>query len=94
MRSSSNPVVGDLAARLRSTIAFYASRPSSQPISQVFVTGAGATIEGLVPALTAAIDEPIAVISTSDVIPVKSVPTGDLALNLVSTIGVALGEVR
>jgi type IV pilus assembly protein PilM len=94
LRSTASPVVGDLAARLRSTVAFYASRPSSLPISQIFVTGAGTSIEGLLPALTAAIDQPITVISTSDVIAVKAPPTGDLALNLVSTIGVALGEVR
>jgi type IV pilus assembly protein PilM len=94
MRSTSSPVVGDLAARLRSTVAFYATRPNAQPISHVFVTGAGAAVEGLITALTAAIDEPIGVISTSDIISAKAAPTGDLALNLVSTIGVALGEVR
>jgi type IV pilus assembly protein PilM len=94
MRSTSSPVVGDLAARLRSTVAFYATRPNAQPISHVFVTGAGAAVEGLISALTAAIDEPIGVISTSDIISARAAPTGDLALNLVSTIGVALGEVR
>ena len=46
----------DLAARLRSTVAFYATRPNAQPIAQVFVTGAGAAVEGLLPALTAAIE--------------------------------------
>ena len=74
LRSASSPIVGDLAARLRSTVAFYATRPNAHPISQVFVTGAGASIEGLLPALTAAIDEPIAVISTRTSSPPSRLP--------------------
>ena len=39
-------------------------------------------------------DIPIAAVSTHDVIAVKTPPPGDLGLNLVSTVGVALGEMR
>ena len=45
------PGVTDLAARLRSTLAFFASRPNAAPLSQVFVTGAGAAVDGVLPAL-------------------------------------------
>jgi type IV pilus assembly protein PilM len=94
MRPGPSPVVTDLAARLRSTIAFYASRPNAQPVGALFVTGAGVAIEGLLPALATAIDVPITVVSTPDVIATKVPPIDELSLNLVSTVGLALGEVR
>lgn len=90
-----HPSVGDLAARLRSTLSFFASRPGAPPITQVLVTGAGVPVSGMMTALPAAIDLPFRVVTAEDVVNVKAVqPTGDLAINLVSTIGVALGEVR
>jgi type IV pilus assembly protein PilM len=93
--SSVPPVVNDLAARVRSTVAFFASRPGAVPIDQVFVTGAGVSVAGVMPALTAAIDAPLRSVSVEEVVGVRAVqPTGDLTLNLVSTIGIALGEVR
>ena len=47
------------------------------------------------PALTAAIDTPLAVVSVSDVVGMSAPPpAGEVALNLVSTVGVALGEVH
>lgn len=93
MRASAAPGVSDLAARVRSTLAFFASRPSAQPLSRLFVTGAGAMAEGVLPALTAAIDTPIQVVSVGDVVSISGTdPGGDLGLNLVATVGVALGE--
>nr|BFF11062.1 hypothetical protein GCM10025699_23650 [Microbacterium flavescens] len=89
------PVVNDLAARVRSTIAFFAGRPGAAPIDQVFVTGAGVAVPGVMPALTAAIDAPLRSVSVEEVVGVRAVqPSGDLTLNLVSTIGIALGEAR
>jgi type IV pilus assembly protein PilM len=90
-----NPVVADLAARLRSTLAFFASRPNSVPISQVFVAGAGVAVAGVLPALDASLDAPLQVVTADQIVATRAVePTGDLAVNLIGTIGVALGEVR
>ena len=62
---------------------------------KVFVTGAGAGVDGVIPALMAAIDMPITVVSVADVIGVSGPPpAGEVALNLVGTVGIALGEVR
>lgn len=93
--SAGHPVIADLSARLRSTLAFFASRPTATPIDQVFVSGAGISVNGLLPALTAALDLPLIAVGVEDVVGVKSVrPSGDLSMNLVSTVGIALGEVR
>lgn len=90
-----NPIVADLAARLRSTLAFFASRANASPIVTVLVSGAGAATPGIGQALVAALDVPIRVISAEDVVAVKNVPpAGELGLDLVSTVGLALGEVR
>jgi len=95
LRAGVTPGVSDLAARLRSTLAFFAGRPGAQPLTQVFVSGAGAAAEGMLPALGAAIDTPLRVITASDVIAgAGAPPAGEFGLNLVSTVGIALGEVR
>jgi type IV pilus assembly protein PilM len=94
IRAATPPGVSDLAARLRSTIAFFGSRPTSVPLTRIFVTGAGAAVEGVMPALGAAIDTPMTVVSVGDVISMSTPPpAGEVALNLVGTVGVALGEV-
>jgi type IV pilus assembly protein PilM len=60
----------------------------------MFVTGAGAGVEGVLPALAAAIDTPTTVVSVGDVISMSTPPpAGEVALNLVGTVGIALGEV-
>lgn len=95
LRAATPPGVTDLAARLRSTLAFFASRQNAVPLARIFVTGAGAAVEGVMPALGAAIDTPIAIVSVSDVVPMSSPPPpGEVALNLVGTVGIALGEVN
>ncbi|MFB7885669.1 type IV pilus biogenesis protein PilM [Microbacterium sp. NPDC056057] len=93
IRAETPPGVSDLAARLRSTLAFFGSRATSVPLSRVFVTGAGATVEGVMPSLAAAIDTPMALVSLGDVISMSAPPpAGEVALNLVGTVGIALGE--
>jgi type IV pilus assembly protein PilM len=93
IRSATPPGASDLAARVRSTLAFFGSRPVSLPLTRVFVTGAGAAVEGVMTALTASIDVPLTVVGVSDVIPMSTpAPAGEVALNLVGTVGVALGE--
>ncbi|WP_342000047.1 pilus assembly protein PilM [Microbacterium sp. LWH7-1.2] len=93
IRAATPPGVSDLAARLRSTLAFFGSRPTAAPLTRMFVTGAGAGVEGVLPALGAAIDTPMAVVSVGDVISISTPPpAGEVALNLVGTVGIALGE--
>jgi type IV pilus assembly protein PilM len=91
----SNPAINDLAGRVRSTLAFFAGRPGSLPVSLVLLTGAGVAVEGALAALTSAIDRPVRVLTAGDIVSTNaSAPAGDLGLNLVSTIGLALGEAR
>lgn len=95
MRSAQPPGVSELAARLRSTLAFFASRPNAAQISRVFVTGAGSAADGVLATLDAAIDADLRVVNVGDVIAMSTPhPGGDVALNLVSTVGIALGEAR
>lgn len=90
-----DPVVADLAARLRSTVAFFVSRPGAPPVEQLHVCGPGVTVPGMVPAIAAAMDAELRVLTVEDVVGVKAVqPAGDLAHTLVSTIGIAMGDVR
>jgi type IV pilus assembly protein PilM len=93
MRAATPPGASDLAARVRSTLAFFGSRPSAAPLTRLFVTGAGAAVEGVMAALTAAIDTPMTIVSAGDVVSIVTPPpAGDVSLNLVGTIGIALGE--
>ncbi|MBN9152446.1 MAG: pilus assembly protein PilM [Microbacterium sp.] len=90
-----DPVVSDLVGRLRNTIAFYANRPDVSRATTVFLSGAGAAAPGVVPALTAALDATVRTVSTGDLLRTKKsgqVDDVDLDLNLVSTIGMTLGE--
>ncbi|MFB7890769.1 type IV pilus biogenesis protein PilM [Microbacterium sp. NPDC056044] len=93
IRAATPPGVSDLAARLRSTLAFFGSRPNSAPLTRVFATGAGAAVEGVMPALTSAIDTPMKVVPVGEVISMSTPPpAGEVALSLVGTVGIALGE--
>jgi type IV pilus assembly protein PilM len=94
MRGAMPPGISDLTTRVRSTLSFFAGRPGSAPLSRILVTGAGAAAEGLLPALDAAVDAPIQVIGAGDVIAASAPPGGELGLNLVGTIGVALGGLK
>ncbi|WP_347978810.1 pilus assembly protein PilM [Microbacterium sp. ProA8] len=93
MRAATPPGASDLAARVRSTLAFFGSRSGAAPLTRVFVTGAGAAVEGVMAALTAAIDTQMTIVSAGDVVAIVTPPpAGDVSLNLVGTIGIALGE--
>ncbi len=95
IRANTPPGVSDLAARLRSTLAFFGSRATSEPLTRVFVTGGGTIVDGVMPALTSAIDMPMQVVSVGDVISMSTTPpAGEVALNLTGTVGIALGEVQ
>jgi type IV pilus assembly protein PilM len=95
-RLDEDPVI-DLVTRLRSTVQFYRNRPGSVPVDRIFVTGAGAGVKrpNVMATLEAGLEAPVTLITAADVIPFKGpAPQGETALNLVSTIGIALGEVR
>lgn len=93
MRSGgTGPAASDLAGRVRSTLAFFGGRPGAGPLTSVLVSGAGIRTEGALAALTTAIDVPIRVVSVGDIVGTKVEPEGELATNLVSTVGLALGE--
>lgn len=92
--ASSRPVA-EVIGRIRSTLAFYLNKDGMPPISQVLVTGAGAAVDGVAQGLAATLDAPLRTIVLHDVLPLQVAdPTGDLALNLVSTAGLALGKDR
>ncbi|CAH0151570.1 pilus assembly protein PilM [Microbacterium sp. Bi121] len=85
--------VADLLGRLHSTLAFSMSRPGVAGIDQVLLTGAGAAITGVQRGLEERDQFPVRIISLSDVgTVVNGEPAGELALNLVSTAGLALGK--
>ncbi|KAF2411682.1 hypothetical protein B1729_18975 [Microbacterium sp. B35-04] len=93
MRAATPPGASDLAARVRSTLAFFGSRSGAAPLARIFVTGAGAAVEGVMSALTAAIDTQMTIVSAGDVVAIVTPPpAGEVSLNLVGTIGIALGE--
>ena len=86
------PVI-DLIARLRSTLSFYLNRPGASAIHQVLITGAGAVVNGLIPGLQEKSDVPIRLVSIGDVVGMREgAVAGETALNLVSTVGLALGK--
>ncbi|MEV7632546.1 pilus assembly protein PilM [Microbacterium sp. NPDC089318] len=85
--------VADLVARLRSTLAFYLNRPGAAPIDQVLLTGAGAVIDGVHDGMQEPGGAPVRLIALPDITAMRDAqPAGDLALNLVSTAGLALGK--
>ncbi|HWI32483.1 MAG TPA: pilus assembly protein PilM [Microbacterium sp.] len=96
LRSASAPdaLVVDLVARLRSTLDFYGNRPGAAPVTTVFLTGAGTAVSGVMPALMDALGVDVRVVLPTDLVSSKHPPLGDLGLNLVSTIGLALGQDR
>ncbi|MDL9981377.1 type IV pilus biogenesis protein PilM [Microbacterium sp. ASV49] len=90
-----DPSINDVVARVRSTLAFYSGRDGALPLAGVIISGAGAAVPGMAGALAAAIDIPIHAVGVDAIAQIRgAVPAGELALNLVSTVGIALGEDR
>jgi Tfp pilus assembly PilM family ATPase len=86
--------ISDLVARMRGTLAFYADRSGGQPVSRVLVSGGGAAVPGVVEALGASMPLPVEYLGVGRIASGKSMPQAVLDLDLVSTVGLALGEVR
>ncbi|WP_248147620.1 pilus assembly protein PilM [Microbacterium aoyamense] len=87
-------VVADLVGRIRSTLAFYGGRPTSARIGSVHVTGPGAGMPEISARLEDAIDVPWKRVDldTMATLGLKIHVTAESARNLVSTVGVVLGE--
>lgn len=90
----SESAVADLAARLRSTLAFYADRTGAQPVSRVLLSGAGAAAPGVAAALAASLPIPVEYLDVGQVITGRLMPEGEDALNLLATVGLAMGGAR
>ncbi|GAA3775572.1 type IV pilus assembly protein PilM [Microbacterium kribbense] len=94
LRAANAPemLIDELTARVRNTLAFYANRPGSIPVSVVRVSGAGAAVPGLLDVLGRALEVRIAPVTAEDAVGGRSIPleSADLALNLVGTAGIVL----
>lgn len=87
--------IGSLVDRLRGTLAFYSERTGNRPLTRVALSGAGAAVPGVVEAIAANVDLPVEVIGATSLAPAgKKPPVGPDDLNLVTTLGIALGDVR
>ena len=87
--------VADVIGRIRGTLSFYANRPAAPPVEQVLLCGAGAAVDGVLSGLAETADVPLRTLGIADLLPMRvPEPTGELALNLVSTLGLALGKER
>lgn len=87
--------VADVIARMRSTLSFYLNRPTAAPIEQVLLCGAGSAVEGVASGFAEAVDMPVRSLGINNLLPSRvPEPSGELALNLVSTLGLALGKDR
>jgi type IV pilus assembly protein PilM len=91
----SESALSDLVGRLRSTLAFYAGRSGDRPVGRVILTGAGAAADGVGDALAASLPLPLAYAGASEIVTGSiAAPTGEDALNLLTTVGLALGDAR
>lgn len=91
----SEAALADLVGRMRSTLSFYAGRTGDAPVSRVVLTGAGAAAPGVAESLAASLPLPVSYAGITQLLPVKCTqPTGDIALDLLTTAGLALGDVR
>lgn len=87
--------INDLVARLGSTLRFYADRSTEAPVTRVLVSGAGAAVDGVTAALAASLPMPVRTVGVSALVESKTaVPPGDVDLNLVTTVGLAMGVTR
>lgn len=88
----SDPAVIDLLRRVRSTVQFYESRPDSAPVHVTHVSGAGAAIPGMHAALGQLLSMPVDVLDVGRLTALKTPIAGELALDLVGTLGIVWGE--
>jgi type IV pilus assembly protein PilM len=84
--------VAALADRVRETVEQYRSTPGTARIGTVFVAGAGAVAPGVESALSAALKRPLRVVGVEQLVSTRrSIPAGELRLDLVGTVGILIG---
>lgn len=86
--------LADLVGRMRSTLSFYAGRANDVPVSRVILTGAGAAAAEVGESLAASLPLPVAYAGAADVVSAKTAPQGTVGLDLLTTVGLTLGERR
>lgn len=87
--------LSDLVGRMRSTLSFYAGRTNDVPVSRVILTGAGAAAPEVGDSLAASLPLPVAYAGAAEVLSTKlTPPQGTVGLDLLTTVGLALGEGR
>ena len=95
MRAATSSGASDLAARLRSTLAFFASRPGASAPSKRLRHRRRCGRRRRHPRADGGDRHPLTVVSVADVVGMSGPPpAAEVALNLVGTVGIALGEVR
>jgi type IV pilus assembly protein PilM len=88
-------VAADIASRVRSTFAFHESRSDDAPaIDRVLLSGAGAASPGVFDAIDDAVDMEVVPVEAGHLVSMGSavLPAGDVARDLVSTIGLVLTQ--
>jgi type IV pilus assembly protein PilM len=88
-------VAADIASRVRSTFAFHESRSDDSPaIDRVLLSGAGAASPGVFDAIDDAVDMEVVPVEAGHLVSMGSavLPAGDVARDLVSTIGLVLTQ--
>ena len=94
VETGADPSLTDLVGRLRSTLRFYAGREGAEPISRMYLTGAGLTAPGLAAAVASGLDVPVTELGMHDLIAFsKSISAiGTPPPSLVNALGIALGD--
>lgn len=91
----SESALSGLAGSFHSTLAFYAGRAGEQQVTRVLLSGAGAAAPGVMDAVASSLPLPVMFAGAAEVIASKrDLPSGDDGLNLLTTVGLALGEAR
>ncbi|MCP2637171.1 pilus assembly protein PilM [Microbacterium sp. HD4P20] len=86
--------IADIVTRLSSTLRFYSDRSADRPVTRVLLSGAGAAVPGVSEALAAGLPLPVEFMGVGRVASGKVMPHGEDDLNLLTTVGIALGEGR
>lgn len=91
----SESAIAGLAGSLHSTLAFYAGRAGEQQVTRVLLSGAGSMAPGVADAVASSLPLPVAFAGAAEVVGSKhELPQGDDGLNLLTTVGLALGDAR
>lgn len=91
----SEAALADLVGRMRSTLSFYAGRESDVPVSRVILSGAGAAAPGVADSLAMSLPLPVSFAGAAQVVAAKrGAPGGEVGLDLLTTVGLAMREVR